>query len=159
MDYFESEKEEHLKNSVPLDHLLAEGRQLVENFRGNIVKSNLYHYLNTYHDPAHFNDFIGRCRENIEAELEGTSDDLDARLIKQSQSLDCLYDYFVLRSQTMSDLGEEEKEFRHLNMALKAQSQSMRTIEKLRKLREKTLQNRGTKRRDEERKEENDRLD
>ena len=115
-----------------LSNLLYKAREIVKDFEASQSKSNLYHYINTYHEPAHFNDFIGKTRDAIESELKGTSDDLDARLIKQAQSLDCLFDYFVLRSQSTEDILEEN---RRINFALRAQDQSARTIEKFKKLR------------------------
>ncbi len=117
---------------IELSALINKARKIVEDFEASRSKSNLYHYINTYHDPAHFNDFIGKTRDAIEGELKGNSDDLDARLIKQAQSLDCLFDYFVLRSQSTEDILEEN---RRINFALRAQDQSARTIEKFKKLR------------------------
>ena len=131
---------EHMKPS-PLQSLLEETREMVRAYDSSVIKSRLDN-LNAFSDPIEFNTATSNFRENIENTLAGTSGDLEARLIKQAQSLDCLYDFFIRLAQY--SLVENEKGLQgHINLALRAQDQSARTIEKFRKLQEKRIRNIG----------------
>ncbi len=84
--------------------------------------------------------------------------DLENRLARQAQSLDGVYALFLQLAQ-YSLHEDADKVPAYLQFALKAQSQSASTIDKFRRLHEKSVKNAERKEETAKRKEENDNLD
>lgn len=96
--------------------------------------SILQHYFKDQDQQVDLKTIVDGIRDTVEDELDG-QDNLEATLIRQVQLLDVTYDYFMRQSQKAS---RYETEWKHVGMALRAQEQSIRTLEKLRKLQKRT---------------------
>lgn len=128
--------EEKEEQATPLKGLINEARNIVARYDHTAGLAARLEVMNRHNAPAYFNDLIAKLGNITEETLNDISTDLDARLVKQAQSLDAMHDLFLHLSPYA--LAQDARTLQtHINLALRTQDQSARTIEKFKKLREK----------------------
>ena len=129
----------YVRPPEPLRDMINEARDMVAALGHESIKTRIEN-IQSLTDPSFPKDRANDLRRVIEDEISGKTNDLEACLVKQAQSLDSLYDFFIQLSQYSLTEGLRDIHI-PLNLALKAQSQSSNTIEKFKKLQEKRLKN------------------
>lgn len=119
--------------ATPLNNLVNQARDIVAGYDHTALLAARLNLVSLHNTPAYFNDLIERLGDITESTVEDISLNLDARLIKQAQSLDAMHDLLLHLSQYA--LAQDTKSLQsHINLALRAQDQSARTIERFKKL-------------------------
>ena len=117
----------------PLKGLMEEARDIVAAYdHKNLLLSKLDD-VNQCGDIHYSNELIARMADTAHDVVTDISIELDARLVKQARTMDAIQDLLIHISQ-YSLCQDTESLKTHLNLALRAQDQSARTIEKFKKL-------------------------
>lgn len=123
----------HEDKTSPLRGLLNEAQDIISAYDHKTLLAAKLEELNSKSDLTAFNDLIGRLGDMTQDSVYDVTTDLDARLIKQARTLDTMHDLLLHMSQyaLAQDTGSLQI---YVNMLLKTQDQSARTIERFKRL-------------------------
>lgn len=114
------------------EDIYGRAKRLLETEKYKLAAASLHHYLKLYNEQLTIETITEGIRETLEAETYGETRNLNEQLVKQSNTLDALFDYLLQYS------NGKYAEAEWIELALRAQRQAMMTTSKYRAIQHQT---------------------